>query len=231
MSLILDALRRADAERERGAVPGLHSMQVPPISLEATAPRRLRPWIWAAIGIVGTLLAAFAIYLFFREAPLPSVESARRMPPATPAATSPAPAAATIPATTEPPITQPREIHQVAEPARWPSAEPRSESRKSAEPPAATAAAASAAAPATVTAPPEAPVVAREQLPDHIRAGLPQLSVGGSIYSADPASRSVIINGRLYRENDRLTQDLSLEQIKLKAAVLRYKGYRFELQF
>ena len=35
MSYILDALRRADAERERGAVPGLHAQPVPPVSADA----------------------------------------------------------------------------------------------------------------------------------------------------------------------------------------------------
>jgi general secretion pathway protein B len=64
-----------------------------------------------------------------------------------------------------------------------------------------------------------------------VRAELPPLAVGGSISSNDAASRSVIINGRIYRENDRLATDLSLEQIRLKAAVLKYKGYRFEIQF
>jgi general secretion pathway protein B len=90
--------------------------------------------------------------------------------------------------------------------------------------------------PATATAAPhpapaEAPVYAREQLPENVRAQLPQLAVGGSIYSSDAASRSVIINGRIYRENDHLTADLLLEQIKLKAAVLKFKGYRFEIEF
>jgi hypothetical protein len=35
----------------------------------------------------------------------------------------------------------------------------------------------------------------------------------------------------LFRERDRLTQDLSLEEIKLKAAIFSFRGYRFEVLF
>ena len=45
------------------------------------------------------------------------------------------------------------------------------------------------------------------------------------------AGRSLIVNGQLFRERDRLTQDLSLEEIKLKAAVFSFRGYRFEVLF
>ncbi len=51
------------------------------------------------------------------------------------------------------------------------------------------------------------------------------------MYSTNAANRSLVINGQLFRENDQLTADLSLEQIRLKSAVLKYKGYRFEIQF
>ena len=77
----------------------------------------------------------------------------------------------------------------------------------------------------------QAPVVSREQLPPDIRAQLPQFVIGGSIYSNVPAGRSLIVNGQLYRERDRLTQDLSLEEIRLKSAVFSFRGHRFEVQF
>jgi len=35
----------------------------------------------------------------------------------------------------------------------------------------------------------------------------------------------------LYREKDRLTQELSLEEIKLRAAIFSFRGYRFEVLF
>jgi len=54
-------------------------------------------------------------------------------------------------------------------------------------------------------APAEARITSREQLPEDLRAQLPPLAVGGSIYSASAAERSLIIDGRIVRENDRLT--------------------------
>ena len=74
-------------------------------------------------------------------------------------------------------------------------------------------------------------MVSREQLPPNIRSELPQFAVGGSIYSTKPAARSLIVNGQLYRERDRLTSELVLEEVKLKAAVFSFRGYRFEVMF
>jgi general secretion pathway protein B len=79
--------------------------------------------------------------------------------------------------------------------------------------------------------PGQAPVNSREQLPPDIRTALPQFAIGGSVYSADPTARSLIVNGQLYRERDRLTQELSLEEIKLRAAIFSFRGYRFEVLF
>lgn len=71
----------------------------------------------------------------------------------------------------------------------------------------------------------------REQLPENVRSQLPPLAVGGSIYSSSAADRSLIVDGRILRENDRLNADLTLEQIRPKSAVFRFRGYRFEVGF
>lgn len=62
MSYILDALRRADAERSRGAVPGLHAQSVPADAEPAA--RNFNPLIWAAGG-AGALLVAVVVVLVF----------------------------------------------------------------------------------------------------------------------------------------------------------------------
>src|SRR5512134_305163 len=59
MSYILEALRRAESERERkrGGVPGLHAKPVPMPSPDDMAERRGGPWVWVAAGLtVGVLL-------------------------------------------------------------------------------------------------------------------------------------------------------------------------------
>ena len=66
MSFILDALRKADAERERGAVPGVHAQ---PTYAGGAAPGRTRPgampWLGAGAAALASLVfAAMAWYVF-----------------------------------------------------------------------------------------------------------------------------------------------------------------------
>ncbi len=57
MSLILDALRKSEAERRRGRMPDLHA-ELPPL-VHATAPRK-RAWSWWFAGLA-VLMAAAAL--------------------------------------------------------------------------------------------------------------------------------------------------------------------------
>ena len=213
MSLILDALRKAEAERPREAVPGLHTQPVPPPSLEqAAAPARPKPWLWMALGLGVGLLVAAVWYFAGRDTP--RLVAGRPLPAPAPAAEAPAPEPIAPPN-----ATMPEPPREVAAPAPWPAQE-----RKAA--PKMAKAESSSPASATLQA-----IYAREQLPDNIRAALPPLAVGGSIYSNTPANRSLILDGRLYRENEQLSADLMLEEIGLKTAVLRFRDYRFEIRY
>jgi len=213
MSYILDALKRADAERERGSVPGLHTQPAVPADDEDT-PGGLKPWMWMALGVSLALGGTLAWRLFTagpaQEAPAPAPVVAQVPPPV--AAPVPPPVPAPVPA----PVPVPAAVPAPVMPAPVPAPAPRP-------------------APPRVTAPPpaapESRVYTHSQLPEDIRRELPTLAVGGSIYSENPASRFLIINGQVLHEGDRINADLSLEQIKLKAAVLRYKGYRYEITY
>ncbi len=68
-------------------------------------------------------------------------------------------------------------------------------------------------------------------LPESLRRELPPLVAGGAMYSDTPANRMLIINGQLWHEGDKVTPDVTLEQIKLKGAILSYKGQRFSINF
>jgi len=234
VSLILDALRRADSERdrERGAVPGLHAQQVA-VAPEAVAAAGAPPWLWLAI-VAGTgVAAALAAWMITSREAAPPVSAA---PPAAALPSALPPTAAVADAPHAPPPTAPRPetatVQPVAEPAPWPAQDARRRA------PTAEVAAVPAARPAEVrsapavgAAPGETAITPREQLPANIRSQLPPLAVGGSIYSASAPDRSIIIDGRLLRENDRLAADLTLEQIRPKSAVLRFRGHRFEIAF
>ena len=108
MSYILDALRRAEAERERGAVPGLQSQQyaIAEDDAVATRPRRL---VWAVVALALALIAVLAWALQGRG------ESTSRLPvegavvpaptpvsPIAPAPTAPTLGSATAPASDSP---------------------------------------------------------------------------------------------------------------------------------
>lgn len=88
--------------------------------------------------------------------------------------------------------------------------------------------------PAPATAPAAANashVYAVNELPDGVRATLPKYAVSGSSYSENPAARLLIVNGQVAREGDMLPGGAAVEQIKLRGAVLKYKGYRYELSY
>ena len=240
MSYILDALRRADAERERGAVPSLQSQQHT-VSEDDAAPARPRALVWAVIALAIATIALLAWNFLGGTAPparvpiegsitppvpapLPTLQPAPAAPtaavPAMPAAVGAAPAA-TAPALQATPAPPP--VATASRPARA-TADAR---RTPAPPPAKRVGAATTAAPAAA----EPRIHSQAELPEDIRRDLPKLVIGGSSYSGDAASRMVMINGQVFHEGDRLAPDLVLERIRLKSAVLTFKGWRYEVLF
>ena len=252
MSYILDALRRADAERERdrGAVPGLHAQPVAPLSADVGAPRRAAARrVWAAAALLVALTMAWGGWAWRTDpAPVQTAATpaavgvpAAAVPPAAtlPAAATP-PAAPAAPPTAAPPPavlaspTPPRPAPPRLTPAAAPASAPtrvaaaRPPSRRSAEAADASPVAA-AAAPVSVSVPDRVPTQA--ELPEALRRELPTLSFGGAMFSPTPANRMLIVNGQVFREGDKIAPELWLEQIKLKDAVLRYKGQRYSVMF
>ena len=69
MSYILDALRRADAERERGAVPSLHAQHFSSLPDDDEPAARPKALLWVVAGLAFALLAALAWNFFGRDAP------------------------------------------------------------------------------------------------------------------------------------------------------------------
>jgi general secretion pathway protein B len=67
------------------------------------------------------------------------------------------------------------------------------------------------------------------ELPPTIQQSLPSVSVTISMYSEDPASRMVRVNGQTYREGQKIFEDLTLEQITPNGIILNYKNYRFRV--
>lgn len=236
MSYILDALRRADAERDRGAVPSIHAQQLTLPSTDDEPRRRPQALLWVVAALSIALLAVLAWTFLGHDGARTSAA------PPTPATPSPTGGDAVVVA--------PRPIGSTAEvvavptrPVPAPADEPARPVRKAVRktaPPAATTAPGDDRAPAGPAAPPDARpppanaetrVVAQRDLPEDIRRSLPNVIVGGSTYSTDKASRMLMINGQIFREGDAIAAGLTLQQIKPRSAVLAFKGYRYEIGF
>lgn len=237
MSYILDALRRAEAERERGGVPGLHAQTITgvPSAGEPRAP--MPPWVWLVAGGAIAGAGALAWALFAREpAPAPAVTAAA--PPASPAvagvqAPLPVPSPVPSPSPAPPPAPAQPERQVVPTPAPMPAV---SASAIATAPPAVASPepvvqTLPAPRPAASQAAPPVRVYAVAELPEDVRRQLPAIAVGGSIHSPDPASRVLIINGQLFHEKDKVTPELTLLQIHLKEAVLLFREHRFKISF
>jgi general secretion pathway protein B len=246
MSYILDALKKADAERERGSVPGLHSQPMSPApDDEADGPQRQAvPVMWIAAGAGLCLIAVLSWQLLMRPAAAPTVEVAANEAPAqsnAPVAQPPmAQQTEAEPYPAQPPVRQER--MQPAEPVAPPAPRIRQPRYGDGAAPARTPDAQITAQPGrTVSsnnskpAPPASNSTQRvptlQELPDDVRREIPQLTIGGAMYSETPASRMLIINSQLFHEGDKPYQGLTLEEIRLKSAVFSYRGYRYLVNY
>lgn len=235
MSVILDALRKSEAERQRGRAPGLFVEQVAPPSR-----RRRRPaWIFVlpallAAGVVagwflrpqtnGPTVAAVAVDAPPATAPAPAVQEVVAPAPALP-----------VPADSNPRVPPPQRLPDVPPPA------------PQAAPPAA-AAAVPAPAPvpvastSTAVAPPPAPAASAPptlpvepllprlaDLPAGERATLPPLKLSMHVFADEPAQRFVILDGRRQGEGASPAAGVVIEQIRRDGVVLSANGRRLLL--
>ena len=73
-------------------------------------------------------------------------------------------------------------------------------------------------------------VIDMSKLPLSIRKELPALKIAGHIYSNDPGSRLVNINGNIIREGGTVTTGLNVNEITISGVVLDYRGQLFSIR-
>ena len=236
MSFILDALRKSEHERQRSTVPGL--AQVPLATPQPQMPR----WAFAVIGGLGAAVLALGSAWIYSMRPSdelaaapPTVQRTVELPP-------PAPRSAPVP--------------QQAAPSRPPGDSTLSAAAGSSVPAgeSLSAAAASSTLPsgeggvqtlsagnAPIAAPQLTPPARVTNLPDDSVAlpsvsmlaaegvAVPPLHLELHAFSALPRDRFVFINGRKYKEGDRLAEGPQLVAIGPTGAVLTHAGRRFIL--
>lgn len=260
MSLILDALKRAERERRADAGAAPPEVAAP----AARAPRVAPRWLPAAIvaAVVAALVAGAWAWKTFRQVPAPPVaDSAPAPQPAAPPPVimaRPPPAEAVTPAIVpgtedvaslddltdepvleaEPPATAPVPAvppsSQLPKPAsssnpeiRTTPLEPPPQTRATTdatkpEPASAAPATAPAEIPPALTVP--APLRKFREMPPDYRADFPALKIEIHVYEKAPQRRFVMVNGRRYREGERLAEGPALVEIVPDGLVLEYRG-------
>ncbi len=234
MSYILDALKKAEAERKLGAVPGIHA----PATYAAGRAHRSRRtlWIGGALAALTALLAALAWLRPWHtphSAGLPVMPELAQLAPAKlpPASVEPALKPLPAPVPDQPPPSQSSQSSRIKR-RRQPRAcqrRCRSNRLRQAAAPATGAETGRRAARRTAGKEPE-PLTLRE-LPEQIQREIPALKIGGYIYSNNPAERSLLINNKLLREGDEVAPGLTLEKMLRGSVVLNYKGYRYRIAY
>ncbi|MBK6386540.1 MAG: general secretion pathway protein GspB [Rhodoferax sp.] len=240
MSYILDALKKADSERERGAIPGIHAQQVPYMAVTAKPAGNLKLVLWLIVGLLTVILGALAWRMTSTGDALPVQVAAAppSLPPPAPAADSgkPAVVASSVPQT-PPPTTEAAPAKP--EPANASSAAVKTAAKDKAAMSKPTTVrtetrpVAKAAAPkAGVTAASaETRVYALAELPDDVQRDLPKLTISGGTYSSNPAQRLLIVNNQVFLEGGQPAPGVTVEQIRQNAAVLSFKGYRYRVAY
>lgn len=202
MSYILDALRKSDQQRQRGAAPTLPAGQTP-----AVAPRQPA---FLAYGLIAAVLLGAGVAIGWLR-PW-QTEQAAPTPPKPPAQAAlatamPAPALA-------PPPAQVKPESGVAKRAAGTAG-----SVKSAAP--------EQTAAGRADAPRAQSVISMSDLPLSIQQELPAMAISVHAYSGNPPDRMVGINNRMLREGGEVAPGLKLEQITPDGMIFGYKGYSF----
>lgn len=199
MSYILDALRKADAQRARDPARGIHAQPAPAMAGGASRGPRREHWIW---GGVAALILLAAVWVWFGPGPV------------TPAPTAPAPVLRIESAPAAPPVALPpaAEVLPPAPPPTVVAIVPR----------------ATAVTPPAVTAAPPAAdrTYSLAELPADVQQALPKFSVSGGVYSANVAQRMLVVNGQVFNEGSEIAPGVVLEQIRAKVALLKFRGLR-----
>jgi general secretion pathway protein B len=246
MSYILDALRKADAQRERDPARGIHAQAIQTASVSPARRGGFSLPFWIA-GAAGAAVLVWAGWFLFHDrepasAPARLVAAAPTPQPAPQPTAQPAPAPAAAAPVVQPPpppaaapvvtapvrapdptnTSQPNPRGPHMPPTRRPGGVPGLENPM---PPTAAAPAMSPSMPASVAQPVPNPTVTG------LPPDAPKLTMSGGVYSASPAQRMLIVNGQVFNEGSEIAPGVTLEEIKARTAVLRFRGARYSVAY
>jgi general secretion pathway protein B len=216
MSYILDALQRADAERERGTVPGLHAQPL-------GAPERRRDGhsqrtFWTVALVACTAAALLAGWWFGRGSTTVPVATTAPAAPVTTVLPAPSAPASVVAATLPLPVPLPAPKAQQA--------------LTTAEQTAPVPEKAASAAPVGSPTPAQrasAPLPWLAELPEETRRQVATLTITGAVYSENPSQRLLLVNGQVLPQGSLVVPEVTLEEIRERHSVFNFRGTRFRL--
>lgn len=203
MSLILEALKKSEQQRQREKAPSLQSIHQPvPVAVKKSA---LPWWLFAAFIVICNV--AFFGYWFWREHNTPS--------PAVSVATSAEPVSAVNNTTSTSAAAQTAEIPQ-PQPEFTPIS-PRGMINPS------TINTSSGSIEGSQR------IQEISELPDNVRNNLPAMTFSFHVYSDNPEQRTIIINDRRIREGEEISRGLRLQSITQDGVILLFEQHRIHI--
>lgn len=210
MSYILDALKKSEQDRGKGAVPGVQTVHSSSLNYHQ---EKRSVWPWFLVALVAINVAAVIYFIQSKDSIEPVAETQPKAIIETPAQEKPV-----ITTTTAPPTTI----------ASIPSA-------AAVAPVQAAVVPVQKEAPAFKTQAIQKPepiepvfeTVDLYDLPLSVRQHIPALEFSAHVYSSNPIQRSIVINGRFMEEGAMINNELVLTEITSDGAVFDFQGYRF----
>jgi general secretion pathway protein B len=244
MSYILDALKRADTERERGNVPGLHTRQLATPTGPTVPGARSSLWLAVAAAVA---LSGIGVGLWLWQTPADAPRPLVLKPVVQPPVNAPPPVAAVAPGSTPAPTATPAATAAprptVAAPATQVAALPVMPATVKPRPkPTRAAPAVATPAPPKAEVKPESvtPAVAPaattltavpllSDLPEDLRRQVPALTITGAVYSENPAQRLLLVNNLVLAQGALAAPEVKLEEIQARSSVFSFRGTRFRV--
>ena len=258
MSILLDALKKSEEQRQLGKTPEIHDRD----DYEPGASRGgQRGWIPLALVAVAAVLIAAIVWQQFEEPEVEAIAgdpgaSQRRVPGISAGAARQQSGPEAESSTARTPV---ESFQQAEEPAgtdtdgtaddaleqkrqdlarsfnEYQEADPEPEQAEVAEAepvkavPQPPARTPRQAPAAEAQSPHESEPVSYWELPQNVRTGMPQLRVSVIVYAENPEDRFLLMNGRRVVEKQAV-EGLVLEEIRRDGAVFSYRNYRFLLK-
>ncbi|BCO29377.1 hypothetical protein MIZ03_4300 [Rhodoferax lithotrophicus] len=250
MSYILDALQRAEAQRARGTVPGLHAQPLPGVNHTSTTVTSRQRVLWRGLAIAVLMGAGWGFWAWRTS----TGEAAQATPPVStvaapviPSAELPVrapvvvlqvvprdqPQAVAPPATKavvqEPPL--PRQDRVVSTSAAPQPVAPSKPETPAANHPPGTPVPQPPVASLALPAAQASPVPKLADLPESLRRQIPAVQITGSVYSDSPSQRLLLVNNQVLPQGSTVAAELILEEIRVRSAVFSFRGTRFQMGY